>query len=226
MSLTVSELWLPNVSSSLKHWFALGVFAEMDPARSEQVGTLNNYDSFQNFIGEVQHLLPSFPSLEDYVPEPDWGDIKVYSRGTLVKLFYGNVIEQVPDFVDAFSLTYGRTASAEEDLHAALRVQDFLINEIDRSLVGSAQDVSPGHIEIPGEAFWRDAGPYCWSRHQWWMLRLPPVLPSPLFRVHSVDRLDSLSLPKRQWLAPRCRASRSTSVEIDSHCRPGMPWQR
>jgi hypothetical protein len=33
VSLGVSDLWLPNISSQVKHCFALGVFASMTPSR-------------------------------------------------------------------------------------------------------------------------------------------------------------------------------------------------
>jgi hypothetical protein len=39
-------------------------------------------------------------------------------------------------------------------MHIALTLQDHFISEVERSLVGSAERTSPGHIETPAEPFW------------------------------------------------------------------------
>jgi len=77
VSLDVSDLWLPNISSQVKHQFALGVFAEMDIERFTPSKRLGAYDEFNEFIRAVHAILPSFPMLEDYIPEPDWGEVRV-----------------------------------------------------------------------------------------------------------------------------------------------------
>lgn len=155
LSLGVSELWIPNISSQVKHYLALGVLASMAPERFVIGARIDTYDSFRQFIQQVYTLLPDFGMLEDYVPEADWGEVKMASQGLFLRLFYGNAIERIPDFIEAFRLSNGIRPSAIRDIHVALAVQDHVISAIDRSLIGSAEGISPGHIEIPAEPFWQ-----------------------------------------------------------------------
>lgn len=162
-SLCASDLWLPNISSQVKHHFALGVFLSMDSSQFTQENRVNSYESFKNFIAQVHSFLPSFPMLEDYVPEPDWGEIKIYSQGEFLRVFYGNSVERITDFVEAFKLKFTPTKSSKiesstpaplSDLHAALMIQNYLASTIEKTVVGTAENIHPGHIEIPSEPFW------------------------------------------------------------------------
>ena len=77
LALGVSDLWIPNISSQVKHHFALGVAVSMSPDQFLAAQKLDTYAAFSDFIGAVYKLLPGFPLLEDFVPEPDWGDFRV-----------------------------------------------------------------------------------------------------------------------------------------------------
>lgn len=163
VSLCASDLWLPNISSQVKHHFAFGVFLSMDSSQFTQESRVDTYESFRNFITQVHSFLPSFPMLEDYVPEPDWGEIKIYSHGQFLRVFYGNSVEQIADFVEAFKLKFASTKVLKiksstptplDDLHAALMIQNHLVSTIEKSVVGTAEDIDPGHLEIPCELFW------------------------------------------------------------------------
>jgi hypothetical protein len=163
VSLCASDLWLPNISSQVKHHFALGVFLSMEPNLFDPESRIDTYESFNNLIVQVHSALPSFPMLEDYIPEPDWGEIKIHWQGDFFQIFYGNSIERIPDYVEAFRLKFSGTAknvpetklsAPLDDLHAALLIQDYLVTNIDKSIVGTAEEIHPGHIEIPSEQFW------------------------------------------------------------------------
>lgn len=155
VSLCVSDLWLPNVSSQVKHALAFGIAASMPPDRFVEGNTIETYPEFQAFTTQLYAMLPSFPWLEDYVPEADWGEVKANSMGSLLHIFYGTSIERTPDFITAFQFLHEQDASALKDMHAALYTQNHIISNVDRIGAGGAgQDLEPGHIEIPAEAFW------------------------------------------------------------------------
>jgi len=71
-ALNISDLWLPNISSQVKHCFAFSVMASIVTERFVQRQRIDSYALFESFIMHVHPLLPSFPTLEDYVPEMDW----------------------------------------------------------------------------------------------------------------------------------------------------------
>ena len=154
LALGVSDLWLPNISSQVKHHFALGVFVSMHVGRFTRTEGLETYGAFCDFIKAVYALLPSFPSLEDFIPEPDWGEIQVPSNNRFLKVFYGSSVERIPDFIQAFKLRYETQPAALGDMHFALSVQDRFISRIDREVIGDARDIYSGHVETPSEQFW------------------------------------------------------------------------
>ncbi len=87
LALDVSDLWLPNISSQVKHHFALGVAVSMPQEQFAGIKRLDTYSEFCEFIGTVYKLLPSFPMLEDYIPEPDWGDVHIALNGNYPAIF-------------------------------------------------------------------------------------------------------------------------------------------
>ena len=154
VGLGVSDLWLPNISSQIKHHFALGVFAAMTPERFTPSNRLSTYEEFCGFIRAVQAMLPRFPSLEDFIPEPDWGEVRVACRGALLRIFYGSSVERIPDFIEAFRLRYEGQLAALNDMDLVIALQHRLISSINEAVIGSASDIESGHVEIPSEAFW------------------------------------------------------------------------
>ncbi|MDP3076343.1 hypothetical protein, partial [Bradyrhizobium sp.] len=154
VALNISDLWLPNISSQVKHLFAFSVFASLPPQSFAFDKRIDSYPAFHDFSSKMLRCLPEFSMLEDYVPEADWGEIKVFSRGQYLRLFYGSSVERISDYVDAFKLQHSSSPSALNDLHAVLRFQDYLVSTIDHAFVGDATGVTPGHIETPQNAFW------------------------------------------------------------------------
>lgn len=154
ISLCVSDLWLPNVSSLVKHVYAFGVIASMAPARFIAANRIETYQQFRDFAEQLYVRMPSFPMLEDFVPESDWGEIRIDFDGALRRTFYGGAVERITDYIGAFLMVHGQMPEARRDIRAALAIQNYLTSNIDRSLVGSADDIEPGHVEIPAEPFW------------------------------------------------------------------------
>lgn len=154
VSLGVSELWLPNRSSQVKHVFALQVALSMRADEFSGGRRMDTFETFRDFVGELHRLLPSNPMLEDFVPEADWGEIFLPTDGTIEPIFFGCSVERIPDFIEAFRLLRADEPQALADMRLALGLQAHIIRSIPASLVGSAEDVSAGHIEVPTAEFW------------------------------------------------------------------------
>ena len=155
LTLGVSDLWLPNISSQIKHLFAFGVFAAISPHRFKPDSRVKDYETFCEALKHIHELLPTFPTLEDYVPEADWGEVRCHWQGRALRLFYGTSLERVPDYIEAFRLTNADKQAALDDMHVAVLLQDCILTSIDKSLVGDTDGISSGHIEIPSEPFWQ-----------------------------------------------------------------------
>lgn len=156
LALGVSDLWIPNISSQVKHHFALGVAVSMPPNQFSATKKLDTYADFSEFIGAVYKLLPSFPSLEDFVPEADWGDVRIASNGSYPTIFYGSSVERIPDFIEAFRMLRADQSDSMKDMAIAIALQDQVIAHMRPEIVGSAQGISPGHIETPTESYWSE----------------------------------------------------------------------
>ena len=107
----VSELWPANAGSHVKHAFAWCVFLDT-PLRGRGGRRIESYADFQQFAEALYEAWPHFPALEDFSPEADWGQTKVNLDGQFVPVFYGSSIERVPDFIEAFRITYAEAPDA------------------------------------------------------------------------------------------------------------------
>ncbi|MCK9230748.1 MAG: hypothetical protein RBS58_09890 [Syntrophales bacterium] len=155
VSLNVSDLWIPNISSQIKHTLAFSVSIAMAADSFTGEDRIESYSDFKQFIEQVHAILPSFPMLEDYVPETDWGEVKFQSRDSALRIFYGGAVERISDFVTAFNLIHGTEGKASQDMHLALLAQHHVLSAIDRTTAGARDEIERGHIEIPSEAFWK-----------------------------------------------------------------------
>jgi hypothetical protein len=105
--------------------------------------------------------------LEDYIPEPDWGDVKFYHNKRPYKIFYGQELSNVYDYLMLFQMLYlpfdneykiltGRSPTKE--LAFCLLLQDKIISGIKSQIkFEELSGLSPGHIEIPSFDFWESA---------------------------------------------------------------------
>ncbi len=153
VSLGISDLSLPNVASPLRHVFAMRVLASI---KADQFADneISSYPEFAKFIRKLHEVLPSFPTLEDFIPEPDWGGVRVQLGDEYVPMFYGSSIERTPDFVEAFHITYGGASEALADMDLALAIQRYALAQIPASADTVALDIEPGGLTVPTEDFW------------------------------------------------------------------------
>ncbi|MBI2641587.1 hypothetical protein HYW87_03275, partial [Candidatus Roizmanbacteria bacterium] len=166
-SLFASSLWLPNNGSGVKHLLLVSIFASLKPGEFNSENRIKNYEQFKSFCEQLYRLTPSFPSMEDYIPNFDWGTVKFHHNKVNYKIFYGTEISHIYDFLMAFQLVYvsfdieykalsGRSPSTE--LRQCLSIQNKIIGHIDSQPPEEKMaKISLGHIEIAPKKFWTQA---------------------------------------------------------------------
>jgi hypothetical protein len=154
LALLIAELWLPNLSAQTRQALALSVFVSVKaPAFGDS--RLATYTQFSDFIRRLHELLPTFPMTDDYVPELDWGQVRVVFEGRSYRLMYGGAFERMPDFIDAFRLAGTGGVAGRDDMRAVLALHNHLLENIAQSDEVSGLD--SGHLEVPPEKFWAQA---------------------------------------------------------------------
>jgi len=153
VALGVSDIWPPNVASPVKHLFAFAVLLGMD-SDHEGVQPIKTYEDFARFVQELYSAWPSFPALEDFSPEADWGQFKVRLGDGYVPMFYGSSLERLPDFVQAFRITHAANPAALADMDFAVAIQASLIGTVPNQLGASLPEPDSGHVETPDREFW------------------------------------------------------------------------
>jgi|SRR5689334_12230081 len=162
-SLFVLNLWLPNIASGAKFQF-LYTLLESSSTQLPSSNKIKTYEEFEQFAEWLLRLVPDFGLFEDYVPEPDWGEIKYFFRDRFFKIFYGGELESSVDHYYAFEILhsgfddyYGETlgSSALDDLEMCVSIQHAILDSIEQS-PGDIDQISAGHIEIPFRNFGRD----------------------------------------------------------------------
>lgn len=169
-SLFVSSIWLPNIASPIKHQLLSAILVSLSPNALCPSDKIVAYNDFRAFLEKIYALVPSFPGLEDYVPEPDWGEVKFHHRDRNYKIFYGNELSNVYDFLALFETLHEpfdkeyrtcATRSPIEELEYCLQLQDDLISAITaQPTLDRMLQLSPGHLEIPSLEFWENASAF------------------------------------------------------------------
>ena len=166
-SLFVSSIWLPNISSLIKHQLLATIFASIKPEEFSNSKSIDNYSEFSKFLERGYALLPTFLMMEDYVPETDWGDVKFYHDNKIYKIFYGQELGNVYEYLILFQMLYlpfekeyfnVTSRSAKRELKSCLQLQNEIISGI--GIQPRPEDllkISPGHIEVPPLEFWEEA---------------------------------------------------------------------
>ncbi|MBE5214763.1 hypothetical protein IG611_05360 [Pectobacterium sp. A535-S3-A17] len=153
IALSVSELWPANTGSPIKHIFAWCVLLEL--AHGTQEGMpIASYIDFKAFSEALYAVWPEFPMLEDFSPEADWGQIKVRLAQNFVPMFYGSCIERIPDFVEAFRITYAHISDAQAHMDLSVALQARIIESMPDLSGISTTKTQPSYVEVAPEHFW------------------------------------------------------------------------
>lgn len=153
LAIGVSELWPANAGSHVKHVFTWCVFLDT-PLEGRRGRRIESYDDFQRFTEALYTTWPHFPTLEDFSPEADWGQTKVNLDGRFVPVFYGSSIERVPDFIEAFRITYADVPDALAQMDLVVALQALIIESIPHLAQSPVVDAEGGYVELPPEDFW------------------------------------------------------------------------
>lgn len=159
-SLFIISGWLPNVSSQVKCLFLYLSLLEIYDFKFTEINKIKTYEDFKNFYRKIRTFIPSFPLLEDYIPEQDWGDLFYYYDNKFNKYLYGGEIENTYDHLKFFELYHvsldeefnkiiGQNSTA--DLKNILNLQDYIIDNLKNNI---SKDIKTGYLECPDEKFW------------------------------------------------------------------------
>lgn len=154
LALLIGELWLPNISAQSRQALAVSIFVSVKASIFAD-RSLHTYVEFSEFLNRLHALLPTFPMMDDYLPELDWGQVRTVFEGTTYRLMYGGAFERIPDFIDAFRLAKTGDAPGQNDLRAVLTLQDYLLENIAQS--SDVSTIDSGQLEVPPENFWAQA---------------------------------------------------------------------
>lgn len=153
VALNVLDLWPANVSAQVKSQLTFAAYLSIAPDEFASA-KLDSYDQFGQFCRSLMEVLPSFPVLEDYWPESDWGIVRwidgINSRPT----FYGGAVQRITDFIQAFQILHGDSSEAMNDLRCARRMQSTVLEAVSAPDSLALDDAVCGHIEVPPEWFW------------------------------------------------------------------------
>lgn len=176
-AVNISDLWQPNRASQVKHQLAFSLLVST-PADSFTPARMATYEDFAGFCSALIEALPDFPMLEDYVPEADWGEVKVLLGQEPVAILHGGPVQRIVDHVEAFRICHGNGTQAVADLEAALRLQGEFLRQVPRNGGDQMDESNPGHIEVPPASFWEVA-----------MLALTQLPAAEQLRAHYVAEL-------------------------------------
>ncbi|MCB2229568.1 hypothetical protein KQH82_02555 [bacterium] len=160
-SIFVLNIWRPNTGSPIRIEYLYAVLQHLYRKLSRE-DRVCDYCDFEALCRDLLEALPTFPRLEDFVPESDWGDIRYFFDGKYYKVFYGASLSNPIDFYATFEVVHGSLdevyrrsigRSAIEDLKACAALQDRIIGGIDQSAVPTNK-VDKGYLEVPPEWFW------------------------------------------------------------------------
>lgn len=121
---------------------------------SEDRQPITTYEEFKAFAEALIAAYPDLPMLEDFVPETDWGTVRVPLHDEFVPMFYGGPIERTPDFVEAFRITHAGNEQALADMNLAIAIQNHVLRSMPELANQPEPDVTAGHIEVPPPEFW------------------------------------------------------------------------
>ncbi len=164
-SFFILNQWLPNIASPIKIQYLYTIFESIHdllPINNK----INSYDDFRQFSQKVISLVPSFSILEDYTPEPDWGDLRYYLQGKFYKIFYGGDLSNPYDFYYAYEIIH-KTFEQEyfallnrsplKEMQFCLETQDYMLKNLRQEKTGAIENIIPGYFETPSEDFWKIA---------------------------------------------------------------------
>jgi hypothetical protein len=199
-ALNASDLWPPNVSGQVKHQLAFAVCLSIPPDAFSSK-RIESHWQLAAFLTSLYEALPTFPTLEDYWPESDWGAIRFHDGIDNRPCFYGGSVQRIPDFIEAFRILHEKVPQSQTDMRFALRLQAEYIEAIPTPPEAKPGEDETGHLELPPQCFWE---------------RVRDLKPS----------LDSFGITPMLIATPGSAPGRRTAMEFGAAILSGqaLPW--
>lgn len=153
VALNASDLWPPNVSAQVKHQLAFAVCLSIPPDAFSR-NRIESHGQLAEFLTALYEALPTFPTLEDYWPESDWGALRFHDGIDNRPCFYGGSVQRIPDFIEAFRILHQKVPQSQTDMRFALRLQAEYIEAIPTPPEAKPGHDETGHVELPAQWFW------------------------------------------------------------------------
>lgn len=168
-SLFVLSSWLPNISSGVKSVFLYLCLLEIYDFDWNEENKIKNYQDFQKFYNKIRILIPNFHSMEDYIPEKDWGELYYFIHNKCYKYLYGGELENTYDHLKFFELYHCSLRKnllpitrqdIQKDFISILNLQEQIINNIPNVVT----EISLGDFKLPHEDFWNKCYLFLYSK--------------------------------------------------------------
>lgn len=154
IAIFISELWPANSASPIKHAYAWRIL--LAQSAEQKTKTIKSYMCFKHFLEGLYKSWPSFPMLEDFPVQADWGQIKITSKigNSFSSIFYGSILERTPDLIESFRIAFAGNSEATTDIETVIELQNFIIQFIPELNKKPVENATPAQCEIPPEWFW------------------------------------------------------------------------
>lgn len=168
-SLFVLSSWLPNISSVVKPIFLYLCLLEIYDYDWYAENKIKDYHDFQEFYNKIRILIPNFDSMEDYIPEQDWGELYYFINNRCYKYLYGGELENTYDHLKFFELYHCSLREnllpitkqdIQKDFISILNLQEQIINNIHNEVT----EISLGDFKLPPEDFWNKCYSFLYSK--------------------------------------------------------------
>lgn len=132
-SLSIAELWLPNLSSFVGFSLAINAFLNLE-SKDFSVKKIDTYEIFIDFISEVFQHIPHNPMIEDFHPIKDWGQVKYQFKNQAYKILFGSYgFSDILGFIDSFLVNYEGNEQAINDFSKILELHNNLLDSVDEN---------------------------------------------------------------------------------------------
>lgn len=161
-SLFAISAYPKNVTSPIQHNFQYEALRGLSVESFQSQNKIKKYDNFKQFCEELDKLTPSFPTLEDYSPPIDWGNVNYFFDKYLFRLVWGvdgSTFDQISEYrllyVDNDDKYLKRVGdSPRQELENLLRFHTNTVGAVEIDQSELPEFVSPGNFEVPSEKFW------------------------------------------------------------------------
>lgn len=153
-----------NIASQIQHNFHYEALRGLIKEDFQPINQIKSYDEFKQFSEKLFELTPGFPTLEDYCPPIDWGNVKYFYDQEIFTLIWG-VDGCTSDQISEFRLIYNDNddkyqektgCSPKEELKSLLELHTQLAINVSTGLDELPDYLTPGHCEVPTKEFWQD----------------------------------------------------------------------